>query len=211
MRQLALASVFCLVVPSLVLANITVGSDPTITSTGSVFTWSYDVTLGGGETATSIVSGGSCVGSTAPACGGTFFTIYDVSDYVSGSASAPVGWGVSIQLVGLTPTGQTPDTADSASLENLTFFYTGAQITGPQDLGIFSLQSTSGTEVFGSYTEQSNSNPPGFREHGGGLLFVPGSVAPVPEAPSYSLALIGAGLIGLAISHKRFARRVQQS
>ena len=211
MRQLALASLFCLVVPSLALANLTVAPDPTVTPTGSAFIWSYDVTLNGVETATSTIPGGSCIGSTATPCGGTFFTIYDVSNYVSGSASAPVGWGVSVQLIGLTPTGQTPDTMDSNSIENITFFYTGAQITGPQDLGLFSLKSASGTEVTGSYTEQSNSNPPGFREHGGGLLLVPGSLTPVPEAPSYTLALIGTGLIGLAISHKRFARRAQQS
>ena len=202
MKRFVFTCLFGLMLSGLALANITVSVAPTVTPTGSVFTWSYDVTLGGAETATSTVPGGSCTGSTATACAGTFFTIYDFAGYQAGTASAPSGWGVSVQLIGLTPTGQTPDTGDVGAVPNLTFFYTGAQITGPQDLGTFSAESSFGNAVMGSYTEQSNSNPPGTREHGGGLTMVPASAVPEPA----SLALIGAGLIGLAIGRKRFTR-----
>ena len=209
MRRLALVSLFSLILPGLALADITVSVAPTVTPSGPVFTWSYDAFLNGLATATPTIPGASCNDSTASACNAPFFTIYDVSGYVSGSASAPSGWDVSVQLVGLTPTGQTPDTGDSSSIPNITFFYTDAQITGPQDLGIFSLQSTSGNFVTGSYTQQTNSNPPGTREHGGGFTQVPAAASvPVPE-PS-SLVLVGAALFALAIGRKQFAGLVQE-
>src|SRR5215472_13210640 len=86
MKRLALAAVFAVMVSGQASANITVSLNPTVTPAGAVFTWAWDVTLGGDEEATAVVAGGSCAGSVAPACGSTFFTIYDVSGYVSGSA-----------------------------------------------------------------------------------------------------------------------------
>ena len=201
MKRLFLVTALSALVSSMAVANITVQLNPSVTPTGPNFTWSYDVTLGGGETATATVPGGSCTGTQATFCGGTFFTIYDFNGYVANSAFEPSNWNVSISLVGATPTGQTPDVPDNTGVTNLSFFYTGDNITGPSDLGLFGAVSTFGTGTMGAYTEQSNSDPPGTREHGGGFTTVP---AGVPEPAS--LALIGAGLIGLAIGRKRLGR-----
>lgn len=202
MKQFALTILAGLTLSGLLSANITVTPTPVVTGSTGNFLWSYDVGLSSNETATSIVPGGSCNDSASTICGGTFFTIYDFTGF-NGVATTPTDWAFSAQLVGVTPTGQTPDTGDSASVVNLTFYYTGAGITGPADLGDFSIGSIYGSAEQGSYTEQSNSNPSGTREHGGGFTEVP-MVGSVPEPGT--TGLISLSLIGLAAVRRKFVR-----
>jgi hypothetical protein len=203
MRQFVLAALAGLVLSGLAVANITVTPTPVVTGGGSDWTWSYDVALSGDQTATSTVPGGSCSGATSSICGKTFFTIYDFAGYIGGTAATPSpDRSVFVKLTGLTPTGQTPDEGDNGSLDNLTFFYTGSGITGPVDLGILSAQSTFGGPITGSYTEQSNSNPAGTREHGGGLTEVPSFSVATPEP--IMLPVLGMAMIGLVALRRRF-------
>lgn len=203
MRKFALTALAGLVLSGLAMANITVTPTPVVTGGGSDWTWSYDAALGGDETATKIVPGGSCNDSSSSICGGTFFTIYDFAGYIGGTAATPsADWSVSVQLIGLTPSGQTPDTGDSGSVVNLTYYYTGSGITGPDDLGVFSAQSIYGGPAAGSYTEQSNSNPAGTREHGGGLTEVPVFSVATPEP--ITLPVLGVAMICLAALRRRF-------
>jgi hypothetical protein len=88
-------------------------------------------------------------------------------------------------------TGQTPDTGDNGSVVNLTFYYTGAGIVGPADLGVFSFQSLYGTPQTGSHTEQSNSNPAGTRKHGGGLTEVAVLSTATPNPARWYCSAVG--------------------
>jgi hypothetical protein len=199
MKQFAFTILVGLVLSGLAMANITVTPMPTVTGSSPDFTWSYDVSLGSLETATASVPGGSCSGSTStPPCNSTFFTIYDFAGYLTSTATAPSGWSILVQNVGFTPTGVSPGTGDSSSIANLTYYYTGANIEGPKDLGNFTAQSLYGTSQLGSYTAQSNSDPIGTVEHSVGSTRVPS----VPE-PSLT-ALIGLGLIGMALARRKF-------
>ena len=56
---------------------------------------------------------------------GDFLTIYDIPGLVS--ATAPAGFSVGVQNVGITATGTSP--ADDAALPNVTFTYTGPTVT----------------------------------------------------------------------------------
>jgi hypothetical protein len=56
---------------------------------------------------------------------GDFLTIYDIPGFVS--ATAPAGFSLSTQNSGINGPGTAP--ADDAGLPNVTFTYTGAQIT----------------------------------------------------------------------------------
>jgi len=202
MKQFVLTALAGLALSGLAMANITVIATPTVTPTAGDWTWTYDVTLGGDETATSTVPGGSCAGTQIPGCTGTFFTIYDFAGLV-GTPIAPTGWSVETQDTGATPNGVTPFLPDDPTLTNLTFYYTGGtNIPGPDDFGNFVAVSMFGNGVRGDYTEQSNSDPTGTLEAGGGFTEVPTST---PEP--ITLPILGAAMIGLVALRHRFVRR----
>src|SRR5580692_5709363 len=122
MRQFVLTALAGLALSGLAMANITVIATPTVTPTAGDWTWTYDVTLGGDETATSSVPGGSCAGTQLPGCSGTFFTIYDFAGLV-GTPTAPTGWTEETQTTGATPGGVTPFLTDDPTISNITFYY----------------------------------------------------------------------------------------
>jgi hypothetical protein len=73
---------------------------------------------------------------------GDYFTIFDFPKMVSGSVVMPSGWSVSIQNIGKFPGGVVP--GDSPTVPNLTFTYTGPDISGQVGLGNFMVDSTNG-------------------------------------------------------------------
>jgi hypothetical protein len=140
-----------------------------------------------------------------------YFTIYDFNGYVAGSEFAPADWLVTIQNVGVTPSGQL--LTDNAGVVNLTFKYVGgAAIVGPVapvgGVGAFGAESTFCVEqAGGKYASQTHKNNPGQPDNNTlqsnqGIVVTP---ANIPEASS--LMLLVPGLVPLGIVLRRRARK----
>lgn len=168
------------------LVNVT-GSSP--------YTWNYEISVDGLE---NLVAG-------------NYFTIYDFAGYAGtactegtcgATITAPAGWSDSVQLLGITPSMQAP--FDSGTLENLTFYYTGAGITGPtaSDITGFSAESSFGTVTGpnGTFTYQATNKMTGL-DQGIGPIEVP-TATPEPV----TTGLIGLALVGMAVARRKFAR-----
>lgn len=168
---------------------------PTLFSTtpsGSNFTWDYSGIVTANQTVTT----------------GDYFTIYDFGGYVAGSAVAPAGWTVSVQLLGTTPSDVNP--TDNPSLYNLTWTYTGTTpIVGDASLGSqFTANSTYSDATRANFTAQatrSDGAQAGTKVDNIGMVDVP-----VPEMSALLpiLSVCGAGLLSLVPS---FLRRRQDS
>jgi hypothetical protein len=104
---------------------------------GPLFTWTYTIAVDSNEALSPTVNSGCTPATPCPA--GSFFTLYDIVGLTS--PSAPANWGMTIQLLGDTPSFISVE--DSTTLENLTFFYTGPAAPGPLTADGFSFESTS--------------------------------------------------------------------
>lgn len=198
-----------------------------------VYQFNYSITLGTGDQLNpAAITGANCTtGSGTVACSpsDTFVTIYDVPNLVDNlttpSVGSNVGWGVVVQPVGVTPvtgggTDINPPTGDSGTLENVTFYYTGAtvycggtSVTDPGCVGTyqstftgFSLQSSDSSTQTGSFTSSvtdTASADVGILgidavDYGSGNVLVPaGSSVPTPEP--VGIWLLALGLIGLIV------------
>lgn len=183
-----------LVTVGLASADITVALvDPGgVTGSGPDFTWNYEISVSSLE---ELVAGSLTTGS--------YFTIYDFADYVPGSIVAPTGWTDSVQLTGITPSTQAP--TDSGTVENLTFYYTGATNTPTGEVTGFSAESTLGSVAgnSGNFTYQASKTPiaGGGIDQGIGVIEVP-TATPEPV----TTGLIGLALVGMAVARRKFAR-----
>jgi len=169
------------------------------TAEGSNFRYTYDVTLTQDQKIDTSLNS-------------AFFTIYDFKGFVAGSDHEPAGWTFSGQLTGTTPTSAV--VADDPTIPNLTWTYSGPNLTGPRELGAFSALSTLGeSNTLGSFTGQATKNAPGEPENNtrtfnGGSITVPGAqpTTPVPEPSTIMLCCTGFGLLALRRrSHRKSA------
>jgi hypothetical protein len=135
-----------------------------------------------------------------------YFTIYDFVGF-TGVHSEPPDWAFLSQNVG--PTDSSIIATDSATIANLTWYYTGSSIAmGPFSLAGFSAQSN--TTVQNSQGEFSSEDT----HQGGpndnqtnaahGTIVVP--AAAVPDEAS-TVTLLGIGLLGLYAGLRSFERR----
>ncbi len=161
--------------------------------------------------------GATCPSTGAPVqCNptGTFFTLYDVgspSTFIT--ASSPAGWGWSDQVTGITPSNVNATPFDSASLVNVTFFYTGpvesaggvvVPITGFQIVttidgvntnGWYSGQATKDTGTDSGLTDQFDGHVP--------VPLAPsGPLGGVPEPGTFLMLGTGLLLVGFAWRRK---------
>jgi hypothetical protein len=172
------------------------------------FTFNYTVSLSNDERLDPVAaSGATCPPNGNTQCNppGTFFTIYDVPGFVSANTAAS-GWETSVQLTGITPSLENPG---DSGLPNVTFTYTGAVVDGQVEISGFQIISTDGGMAVGTYTSQATNNVAGSILSGTtdqqiGSVVIPDTTGSVPE-PVY-LSLIGAGLVGLAVTRKRLKR-----
>ena len=138
---------------------------------------------------------------------GDFFTIYDFGPFVMGSNLQPTGWTFSSAFVTAPPSGGNPP--DNATLENLTWTYTGTAIipTGTH-LGNFSVavatpqfQEVPSTRA-GYFAALATRN-----DGGGSKISNVGQVpvpVPIPEPTTLSLlALAGVGSALRAIRRRK--------
>jgi hypothetical protein len=134
---------------------------------------------------------------------GTFFTIYDIPGFVSANTVAS-GWKTTVQLTGITPSLENPG---DTGLPNVTFTYTGPVVNGPVEISSFQIISTDSVMAVGTYASQATENIgilSGTTDQAIGSVEIPAGTSSVPEPAS--LTLISVGLIGLAVTRKRFNR-----
>ena len=138
---------------------------------------------------------------------GTFFTLYDISGFVSANTTAS-GWFVTVQNLGLTPSGINASGFDNAAIVNVTFSYTGPVVhANGSTLPIpgFQIVSTLNGVTSGNFTSQATKDSNfsiGTTDQAVGPVSVPAGSVPEPA----SLVLIGAGIFGLAMLRRRVPR-----
>jgi len=168
-------------------------SQPVIQSSGpGVFQWSYFAVVSQEE---AIASDGAVPGALTTgvqsATTKDYFTIVDFAGYLPGFESMPAGWA--FQSL---PLGSTPDNVrhgDDPGVPNLTWYYTGATIAGPHDLGIFSARSIFDGYTVGDYVASATNTGAalGTQDNKISQASIPATTVPEPA----SLLLLGVGLL----------------
>jgi hypothetical protein len=211
---------------------------------GGVWQFNYSLTLADNdEIAPAAIVGANCStgGGTVPCSPSTTFaTIYDIPSLVVNLPTTPTvgsnsGWGVVTQFLGVTPVtagggNVNPPNGDSASLMNVTFYYTGSTIycggsVNPSHGCVGTYQSvftgfavdvsgSTGAQTVGSYTSSVTNadlhNLQGVSginavNYGSGSLVIP-SISTVGTPEPATIALLGLGLVGLGFAGRKTRR-----
>jgi hypothetical protein len=201
----AFAAANATIIPSLV----SVTADPTPGESD----FNYQAVLSGDEQLNT-----GAIGADTTACtGGTnclpFFTIYDLpAGSFNSYPTPPTDWGVALNLTGITPT-TISGSFDDPTLLNLTFYYTGVTVVGPETITGFIIVTNpgwSGTDPNGKFSSQATENNSGLTtDQTSGSIAIPaatsGPTGGVPE-PATTL-LMGGGLLALGLFGRRMKRR----
>lgn len=199
---LSASCVFADIIPTF----LTPGNPSASVINPGAYTYTYTVSLGAGET---VVSGPVPVNPTdtglnVPPSSATYFTVYDFSGYVAGSARQPTGWTPMVQNTGISPNGfGSPAVTDNPTIANITWYYTGSTpIVGPTPLGIFTADSMFNLTKpvsFTSYSTKSAGEFAGTEVANQGTTT--GPVGSVPEPGTY--AMLGGGLIAIGALRRK--------
>ena len=222
MKKLALIALVMVLVSVVAMADSIKPFFVSVTPDGpGMYKWTYEVSLTKDDILNTTNPGGDQL---------QYFTIYDFSGYIAGSATfTPVAgagatsasdWSFSSAGTGLTTDGDfgaasnlIPGTPDNAAIPNLSWSYIGAGVSGNgcttncdfagnKILGLFSADSVYNGAALGNYTGAT------FEFNGSTYAFADntgGVLVPLPEPTS--IFLFGTGLAGLAGTlRKRIAK-----
>ena len=141
---------------------------------------------------------------------GDFFTLYDIQGLNVASITSNADFTSTVQLLGVTPANVAPP--DSASIDNITYTYTGPRLTADQSFTGFSFTSTSQFSsqlgFFASRDQKQLSGGAGFTDEGHvGNVLVPSDAPATTTTPEpgtvASFAFGGFGVLGLGLLNRR--------
>ena len=202
---LVLAAILALMNPGQARADIIL-TLVSMTPMGSDFQYTYSVQLAPNTVLHS--AGGGVNTGVSPS--NNYFTLYDIPGLVAGSETYGGALATNSmrteQLLGVTPATETPRPPDSASLMNITTYWTGSDVSAPSgmafDMGTFSFLSTN---PLGSVTQmlaftgatQKIEDPTTLVANNTGQVAGPGpSVSPIPEPGTLALLAMGLPVLG---------------